>query len=89
MKINAPRVIKGLLNDYQLLDTSGINQGDIMNSEVDKMLRDSVALAVLQGYIQGGYPCTHPNDHSQSEIEKWCNYAYKWADALLAARGIK
>lgn len=43
-------------------------------------LRDQFAMAALQG------PITHHLDFNQDNVKTQCIWAYKYADAMLAAR---
>lgn len=74
------RVIQGAVGTYQLLDTHPKQEATMTN--VDTLLRDSMASAVLQAYMTRGQ-----NIHAaQRERELVCHACYEWANSLMYAR---
>ena len=50
---------------------------------MDKRLRDELAMAALTGFLAADAVGNRARNHPLS----WAREAYKWADAMLEARG--
>jgi len=76
------KMVQGLLGDYEVLFQRE-NQGESMRKEVDSLLRDSIATAVLQAYMTRGQNI----NAAQRERELIARACYQWADSMLTSRG--